>query len=145
MFWSILSLLVAGQGIASAQAMVENALGAGRAATTAAPMKGIGGALNNLEKTLNKSLNSSEPAPATSTVETVRVTPPVVTMAVIHYDEPKLIETGMVYPDLLKRFGPATLAITTGLTTKTLSYLSREGTFQVELIDEKVTSIIKIN
>ncbi len=119
LFWTILSLLVASQGIASAQAMVENALGAGRAATSTAPMKGIGGALNNLEKTLNKSLNGTESAPAApathtaSTIETVHVTPAVVTSPVLHYEEPKQIETGMLYPDLLKRFGPAALEITT--------------------------------
>jgi hypothetical protein len=131
--------------------MVENALGAGRAATSTAPMKGIGGALNNLEKTLNKSLNGTESAPAApathtaSTIETVHVTPAVVTSPVLHYDEPKQIETGMLYPDLLKRFGPATLSITTGMTTRILSYMSREGTFQVDLVDDKVTAITLIN
>ena len=148
LYWTLLPLVAACPHLASAQAMVENALGAGRAATSAAPMKGIGGALNNLEKTLNKNLNgpavSAPPRTSTTPVNslegaklaTLTVAPPAV-----HYDDPNLIKTGVAYGDLVRQFGPATLEITTGPITKTLSYVSRGAVFQVDLIEGKVSQI----
>ncbi len=133
--------------------MVENALGAGRAATSAAPMKGIGGTLNNLEKTLNKTLGvagtapATLPAPATRTaapsqsVRTATLTVPVAIAPAVHYEDPKLIAPGTAYDELLRRFGPGAMEITTGLNTKTLSYVNREATLQVDVLDGKVSVI----
>jgi hypothetical protein len=158
----LLPLLAASQGVASAQAMVENALLTGHSATATAPMqglsKGIAGALGNLEKTLQKSLDSPDFQPA-APVRTARAAAgpgvaaapglsastaisAVMFVPVVHYENPKQIETGIVYDELVRRFGPAALEITTGPLTKTLSYMSREGPLQVDLSDGKVTSIV---
>jgi hypothetical protein len=153
LFWTFRPLLALYPHAASAQAMVENALGAGRAATSTAPMKGIGGTLNNLEKTLNKTLNGAETAPATlsapetrttapaQNVRTATLAAPVAMAPAVHYEDPKLIVPGTAYNELLRRFGPAALEITTSSDAKTLSYMSREGSLQVELIDGKVSEI----
>ncbi len=146
---TLLGVLAAGQGAASAQAMVENAMGAGRAATTATPAKGIAGALNNLEKSLNKSLNgTSESAPAarskaagrSAAVATVAA-PPAPPPPVVHYEDPEKIEAGMAYGDMVKRFGPAELEIITAMNTKSLSYRGHAAVFQIEVVDGKVSSV----
>lgn len=142
LFWALLPIMATTASVASAQAMVENALGAGRAATSAAPMRGlgssIGGAIGGLEKTLKKSLDSTDlrPAAPARTVTALVITP--VTPART-YENPNQIETGTAYDELVKRFGPASLEITTGPLTKTLSYVNREGAVQVELRDGRVT------
>lgn len=153
LFWMFLPLLALCPYAASAQAMVENALGAGRAATSAAPMKGIGGTLNNLEKSLNKTLGVAETpaetrtAPATrksapaTTVRTAALTAPVAIFVPVHYEDPKLIAPGTAYDELLRRFGPGALEITTGLNTKTVSYMNREAILEVQLVDGKVSQI----
>ena len=149
LFWTLLGVLAAGQGIASAQAMVENAMGAARAATTAAPAKGIAGALNNMEKTLNKSLNgTSESAPAARpkaagrSAAVATVAPPVAPPPpAVHYEDPEKIGNGMAYGDVVKRFGPAELEIITGMNTKSLSYRGHAAVFQIEVVDGKVASI----
>lgn len=147
LFCTLMPLLAAVPCVASAQAMVENALGAGRAAVSTAPMQGlsksIGGVMGNLEKTLNKSLSSPEFQPA-APVRMAQLAVVAAPAPVVHYDDPKLIETGTVYGELVQRFGPAAVEITTGPAAKTLSYVSREGAYQVEVSDGKVTSIVAV-
>jgi len=147
LFLSILPLLAVSQGAASAQAMVENTLLTGKAVTSTAPMQGLAGAIGNLEKTLQKSLNTVDLRPAAPPArgrgaQVARAAAPVVTPPVVHYESPMLIETGTNYDELVRRFGPASLEITTGPLTKSLCYLGREGAVQVELRDGKVTSIV---
>jgi hypothetical protein len=133
------------QGVASAQAMVENALGAGRAATSTAPMSGlgksVGGIAGGLEKTLKKGTSSPAAHPMGPLV-TARVAPTAVVVPEVHYDDPRTIESGIPYDELLRKFGPATLEITTSPLTKTLSYVHREGAIQVEMREGKVTSMV---
>jgi hypothetical protein len=133
------------QGVASAQAMVENALGAGRAATSTAPMSGlgksVGGIAGGLEKTLKKGVSAPEVRPM-GPVVTARMAPTPVAVPAVHYDDPRKIESGIPYDELLRRFGPATLEITTSPLTKTLSYVHREGAIQVEMREGKVTSMV---
>jgi hypothetical protein len=144
LFWTLVPLLAASQGVASAQAMVENALLTGRSAASTAPVQGIGSALGNLEKTLQKSLGSadSRPAPPVVIVSAAAVVAPAA--PAVRYQDPKSIETGTVYDELIRRFGPAALEITTGPLTKTLSYVSRTGAFQVEMREDKVISIVDV-
>ena len=131
------------QGVASAQAMVENALGAGRAATSTAPMSGLGksvsGIAGGLEKTLNKGVTITETR-SSGPVKTALVVPPPPPAPEVHYDDPHQIESGILYDELVRRFGPATLEITTSPLTKTLSYVNRTGAIQVEVREGKVIS-----
>jgi hypothetical protein len=136
----LLILWVVAAGIVSGQTMVEAGLGAGRAATGAAPAAGVGksiaGALSNLDKTLkaaDKSASSSEtivlpkdkplPAPAKT------------------YEPIKNAEVGLAYDDLVERFGPPSLEIAAGNGVKKLSYAGKDGTTRIEVTEGKVSSI----
>ncbi len=95
LFWTFLPLLALCPYAASAQAMVENALGAGRAATSAAPMKGIGGTLNNLEKSLNKTLGVAETPAETRTAPATRKSAPATTVRTAALTAPvAIVRTG---------------------------------------------------
>jgi hypothetical protein len=140
LFWTLLPLLAGCQGVASAQAMVENAMGASRAATSAAPMSGV---TKSLEKTLKKGLPAAPASQPAVRVQTASVATIIMPAApVVHYDDPKGIETGTAYDELVKRFGPASLEITTGPLTKTMSYAGSEGVYQVDLREGKVSSMV---
>ena len=52
-----------------------------------------------------------------------------------------MIAPGTAYDELLRRFGPGALEITTGLNTKTVSYMNREAILEVQLVDGKVSQI----
>ncbi len=134
-------------------------MGAGRAATMTAPAKGLGGALNNLEKTLQQTLNGTEPSPAAArsspaapaprpapaharrAVRTAAAPVPAPIVPEVHYENAQGIETGMLYADVVRRFGPAELEITTGLSRKILAYRDGAAALQVELVDGTVASI----
>ena len=55
------SLWMAMSGIAAGQAIMESGLGAARAATTAAPAKGVGKSLSGLAGSLEKALKAQSP------------------------------------------------------------------------------------
>ena len=55
------SLWMAMSGIASGQAIMESGLGAARAATTAAPAKGVGKSLSGLAGSLEKAIKAQSP------------------------------------------------------------------------------------
>ena len=46
----------------------------------------------------------------------------------------------MEYAELVRRFGPPVMEFTNGPSSKTLSYLSKDGAVQVTCSDGKVTS-----
>ena len=157
--WTVLGLLAAGGSALRAQAMVENAMGTGRAATMTAPAKGLGGALNNLEKTLQQTLNGTEPAPATPAATPAAPAPrpapsrarraaraaappvPAPVVPAVHYEDAQGIEAGMAYADVVRRFGPAELEITTGLNRKIMAYRAGGAALQIELVDGTVASV----
>jgi hypothetical protein len=151
-------LLTALPGILSAQAAVEAALGAGRAATSTAGTskkvgQGIGGAFEKLSKTVEDSTSGksvSQPkttAPSrTSTSATARRTSTPVLPEIkpdASYEHPSGIETGILYKDLLQRFGPPALQFTSG-DQLTLCYVSRDGvTIDVAVRNGKVAEVKK--
>ena len=150
---------------AAGQAMVENGLAAGAAATSTAPARGLkdslGGMFTNLDKTLKSTqdqtdskgkpsaikrpdaaptrkavdgsaIASSAEAPLSSMDSPVRPGPA--------YEDPATIKAGAEYEELLRRFGPPALEFTDGPNRKTMSYMSKSGSIQVELQGGKVTS-----
>jgi hypothetical protein len=56
------------------------------------------------------------------------------------YEDPRHIETGIGYEELVRRFGPPSMEVTTRPDRRTLSYAAREGAVTVDLEDEKVVS-----
>jgi hypothetical protein len=152
------SLWLAMAGTAAGQAAVEYGLGTGRAATTVAPEKGVGKAMSGLAGSLEKAIKAgqqgsdAQPTPATaakpaakrssSTAKTpspsINTPPP----RAPNWEDPGGISTGLSYGELVRRFGPPALEIT-GVAGRSLTYSGKDGTFELEVQDGKVTSIEK--
>jgi hypothetical protein len=60
-----------------------------------------------------------------------------------NYEDPKQIQAGMTYDEVIRRFGPPALEITSGPGASSLNYSSKEGAVQVEMQDGKVASVEK--
>ena len=121
--WMLFSMLFGLEGILGAQAMVEHALGAGRAATTTAPARGVGkavsGVMGSLDKVLKTGKDASGSPPPAETRGTARpgakqlatLAPPDAVPAVPAkvYEDPTGIQAGMANEELIRRFGPPAL------------------------------------
>lgn len=125
------------------QTAIEAALGASRAATTTAPAKDMSKALNGLLGCMDKLLQGAQPQASSSDVSAVTVVS-AAKMAtpkadVRTYEDPKLIQPGMAYAELLQRFGPPSMELTTASGHKGLMYTGKDGPpIRVELQDGKV-------
>ncbi len=144
------SLWLAMSGTAAGQAIMESGLGAARAATTAAPAKGVGKSLSGLAGGLEKALKAQSPASAEQP-SVAAATPAVRTPATAasaapapesNWEDAGAIETGITYEELLRRFGPYSMAISDS-TQKMLTYRGKAGVFLVTLQDGKVNAIEK--
>jgi hypothetical protein len=145
------SLWLAMAGTAAGQASVEAGLGAARAVTTTAPARGIGKSMSGLAGSLDKAIkggqtgSSDQPAgvvaskPGTKTESAPAKTSPT---PVPNWEDPGGIEPGLAYDELVRRFGPSSMAITAG-TERSLTYRGKDGMFQVKVQDGVVTSIDK--
>jgi hypothetical protein len=131
-------------GLAYGQAAVEAGLGASRAATSTAPARGIAKSMSGLAGTLERAL---KPAQKEASVEAAPAPAPVMTAATAAPPKQKFedaggIEVGLAYDELVRRFGPASMAMTLGA-ERSLSYAGKEGMFQVTVQDGKVKAIEK--
>jgi hypothetical protein len=153
------SLLLALARTATAgQAAVEYGLGAGRAATTAAPAKGIGKSMSGLADSLDKAVKAGQqasdvkPSPATPgqpvakrTTSNAKTVSPSINTApppTPKWEDASGISTGLSYGELARRFGPPALEITNASGTS-LIYSGKDGMFQIEMQGGTVTSIEK--
>ncbi len=146
------------------QAVTEYGLGAGRGAITTAPTrslgKGIGGIVDSLNKTIdsNHQAVAAEPAtpqpstrkpqaagpkqstkpadPKPDTAETAAPTPPPAPV----YEDPKQIQAGIAYDEMLRRFGPPSMSVTSETGSRTLWYSAGDTTYQFEMEDGKVVA-----
>ncbi len=146
---SMVVLWLAMAGIAYGQATVEAGLGAARAATSTAPAKGLGKSMSGLAGSLDKALKATPSKDASTAVDI----PSASTASAIaasaapaapapNWEDPGRIEVGLSYDDLVRRFGPSAMSITSG-SDKSLTYPGKSGMFQVQVEDGKVTSIAK--
>lgn len=165
-------LLVALPAMLAAQAMVEAAL-AGHGVTSAAPAQkagqAVGTALGGLGRALepagirSRSAKSVAAKPAVRNAGHVPARPPksVVAPSVSvfppdtlpalapeskaepAFEDPSGIEKGMEYADLVRRFGPPSLKLTTGPGDETLSYAKRNASVNVTVRNGKVTAVRK--
>ena len=143
-----------------AQTGVEYGLGAGRAATSTAPAAGIGKTMGGLAGTLDKTLKQGEgsdastAAPAAKRAATAKKAASPDTAAskataasvpaaapAPSYEDPKKIETGMEYDELVRRFGPPSMEATNESGGKLLTYAGKDGTSQVEVKEGKVSAV----
>jgi len=136
---------------AEGQTAVEAGMGAARAATTTAPAKGIGKSMSGLAGSLDKALKAGQqgsggPAAGKATARTAGEnlsTPAKSTLpAGPRREDPSGIQMGLSYEELIRRFGPPAMEITSELGTS-LSYSGKAGLFQLEVRDGKVVSIEK--
>jgi len=146
--------LCVSEGTVSAQAIVESALGAGRAATMTAPARsltegavGIFGSLDKVMKAAqgqeSSSIASVAPRPAKASASKAKTDAGETTSPAPVYEDPLGIRVGLGYEELIRRFGPPAMQITSGPDAKTLSYLTKSGFMQVECEGGKVTSADK--
>ena len=147
-------LLFVSEATISAQAIVESALGASRAATTTAPARGLSdaavGIFGSLDKVLKAAQGQESSSIASSTSRSGRpaaskakTDPAEATKPAPVYEDPLGIRVGLGYDELIRRFGPPSMQITSGPDAKTLSYLTKNGFVQVECENGKVTSADK--
>ena len=141
------SLLLLLPGILSAQAAAEAALGAGSAATMAAPAKGMGKSVAKTFESLNQVLKDGQPASTSSkgTVTTVTTVKQAESKAAeakpeVTYEDPAGIRKGMEYSELVRRFGPPTLKMFTG-EGEILAYARKNVTRNITLQGGKVAQI----
>ena len=138
-------LVIALRSTVHAQAAVEAGLGAARAVTTTAPAQGLGKSIGGVFSGLDKALKSGQTpvdsaggrtAPA-GVAPQKKATPKA---DAVTYEDPKQIQAGLAYDELVRRFGPASMEIAGEAGRRMLIYSAKDGTTQVELLDEKVVS-----
>jgi hypothetical protein len=147
-------LLLAGTPyrIAAGQSSVEYGLGASRAPTTTAPARGLGKQVGGLVDSLNHTVKSqSAGAPETKSPEgppkPVRAikseskTTSYPASSTVVYENPQQIPVGVGYEELVRRFGPPSMSISTGAGRTTLSYLGHDGAVEVELDGGRVITV----
>jgi hypothetical protein len=148
-------VLTAMCSVAAAQAAVEYGLGAGAAATTAAPARNLGNQLGGVWNSLDKAAKSGDseilaPSAKSSTASrrstasapakkkaASQAAPP----APPAYEDARHIEAGIAYDELVRRFGQPSMAFTTETGARTLSYAAHEGTVHVEVENDKVVKV----
>jgi hypothetical protein len=140
-------LLLALPALLAAQAAVESGLGAARAATSAAPAqkasKAIAGALEGLTRTLQ---NADNPKSASQTVTTLPAGRSNTSAAIkpdVSFEDPSGIEQGMESSEVVRRFGPPALRLTTAPGEETLCYSKKSLSVDVTVRNGKVTAIQK--
>ena len=147
---SVWFLLAGSEGNLAAQAIVENALGAARAATSTAPAGKAGKSMSGIAGVLDELLKGAQGAGTSSSGSTVRQTAhPTTTRGTempapkpaVSFEDPRQIQAGMDYEEVVHRFGPPNLQITDGPGTVSLAYSSKDGGLKVEMQDGKVASV----
>jgi len=153
------SLLLLAPALACAQAMVEYAAGAAAASNASAGAKAVGksvaGALEKLNKNLDDGASSSKtetlstpsrskaPARKSSTGAAAKSQPDAPAPPPPTYEDPSGIQQGMAYDDVVKRFGPPAIALTTAPGEQSLTYAKKGASFDVKVINGKVTAVQK--
>jgi len=149
-------LLFAVPGMLAAQAMVENAMGVGRAATSTAPAQNAGKAIGEAFGSLSRTLDPAEakaggatPAAARPAARSAKSTPARPQKAAVEpepevtFEDPSGIQEGMEYAEIVRRFGPPSLKLTSGPGEETLSYARNNRNVGVTMHDGKVSSVQK--
>ena len=138
---ALLCLAVA--GLASAQAMAEYGLAAGKGAVGAAAAakglsKAIKGVTDKTEQTMKDAKSVQvQPAVGGKTDAKPADTPEV------KYEDPAGLKAEMLYVEVLRRFGPPAMSISDG-DTKMLTYASKTGQWEVEVQGDKIKSVRKM-
>ena len=154
-------LLVVLPGLVAAQATVEYATGAAVAATAVVPAqkagKAIAGTFSTLNRVLQNADNSEPAAQRATTPQSRRPQKPVKSSAPEpqsasaaiqpkeepSFEDPSGIQEAMEYGEILHRFGPPSLKLTTGSGEETLNYTRKDVVVNAILRNGKVTNVQK--
>ena len=149
---------------AVAQAAIEYGAGAGLAATSTAPAHTLGQQIGGMFDTLNKVMEPDRNAadgdstqlkfkpfvrsrqssrPLKKNLAVARTVP--AAQPTPSYEDPRQIQAGIGYDEIIRRFGPPSMASTTAPGRTTLWYARRDANYQVEVEEGKVTSIAGAN
>jgi hypothetical protein len=140
-----------------AQAVVEAAAGAARATTTAVPAQNVGKSINGAFDNLNRALqNTAKSKATTSSAATSPASAPVPAAVMpvsvpatagpkadVTFEDPSVIQEGMEYAEVIKRFGPPSLKLTTGPDQETLCYTKNDTNVDVTVRSGKVAAVQK--
>jgi len=145
------------EGILAGQATLERGLITAGSAAGAASSRGVAKSVSGIMGSLEKALKSGQDASNSGSPGAARVSQPsqpaetgtaiVVTHAEIAevpartYEDPKGIQTGMADEELVRRFGPPSLEVTGASSARLLTYSGKNGLFQLELRNQKVTRV----
>jgi len=152
--------LLAAEGPAAAQAVVEYGAIAGAAATAASGAKGVGTSIGAAFDSISKALKqpqdqalkaapatnarSASTTPAKPKTEAVKEAGPAApTAPPPSYEDAMGIQKGMSCQEVVRRFGPPAMAFATEDDAKTMSYTSKAGGVQVECQGGKVAALDK--
>ena len=144
--------LAAFAGWSAAQSLPEYSAGTANTLGTAGASnsigKSIGGVIGNLEKSLppadsaakDSSAKKADPAPvkpkpAIQSANSATPAPPVP-----KYEDPSQIQVSLPYAEMLRRFGPPAMEITTEESATKVLYLSPSGPIHIEVVNGVVTS-----
>ena len=140
-------MVAAAPELLPAQAFVEYGLATAGSGVAGAPgqraNRAISGVFSSLTKTLDAAKEGAaavpppaQPSgPATASVAPKRAAPAVT------YEDPAGIREGMEQAELLRRFGPPAMQITTGAGQESLTYAARDRSVEVEIRNGKVASV----
>lgn len=144
MFSRIALLAAAFPVLLAAQASVEHALGSAHAAAAAAPAKKVGNAIGATFDRLGRALQTPDTKPATPQVSPDRpgrrakaaVAPQVAPgferpNPSVSFEDPAEIKEGIEYAELMRRFGPPAMKLTTGPGEETLCYSRKNQNLDV--------------
>ena len=135
------------------QAAVEYGLGASRAAISTAPAAGLGksikGVFDSVNKTLEPAVSLSPSAQAKPQGRSKQLASPSAKKAAETpaaqaekgFENPQNIQSGIEYDELLRRFGPPSMSVTSESGGRALSYSTKDGLVQVAVENGKVVSI----
>jgi hypothetical protein len=146
-------VLIAGLSASRAQSVTEYGSMASKSSTVGQRAnnisKEIGGVWGSLDKTIKSQDRGGvqETSPG-RTVERApvqsrrRKTSGTRAAATIHED-PRRIQPGLGYEELIRRFGPASFEVSTGPGTKMLAYQGKDVDLDVELLDGRVIKVAR--
>lgn len=162
----IVGLLAILPALLAAQAITESVIGSAKSAATTAPAadaagKAIGGAFDKIGRILNNPIGNTA-GPEQKTAKPAQVRPRTASKAAansgavrrrqaaseppaptVTYEDPAGIQQGMEYDEVMRRFGPPAMKITSGPGDELLSYVKNGQSFDVQTRSGKVTAIQK--
>jgi len=128
-------LMLAGMRLAVAQGIVEYSVGAGGAANATGPAQQLGKSMSGIWGGVNQ---AAKPTPSQSNTQTIKLKATRSTSSrrpAAAYEDPRQIDAGITYDELLRRFGPPSMSVTNQSGTE-LWYGT--GNVKVQMRDGKV-------